>query len=219
MAAAGSMNVGNSALVAAVTALVASLVGAAGLWFREWNARRSAEARRQRELDEARAHLGFLTEWFGAYEAVAPGTDIAPVRAWAADHLQSQLAVLRASRADEQVADGLSFLDRFRVVLLWFPLHSRSGSLVRVFFFFVLLFMGYVLGIAVLAQGDVLGTIVIVLLLIGTGIALLYGLWTLTVRLAHRTADPRLLRAARSPRAERAPERVDWTSGPGRSPP
>ncbi|MFF8771464.1 hypothetical protein [Kitasatospora sp. NPDC015120] len=217
MAAAGSTSIGNSALVAAVTALVASLVGAAGLWFREWNARRSAEARRRRELDEARAHLGFLTEWFSTYEAVAPGTDIAPVRAWAVDHLQSQLRVLRAPQGDDHL-DALSFLDRFRVVLLWLPLRSPAGSLVRLLFFFVLLFMGYALGFAVLAQGDVLGTIVIVLLLIGTGTALLYGLWALTVRLAHRTADPRLLRA-RERAPERAPERVDRTSGPGRSPP
>ncbi|MFK0189798.1 hypothetical protein [Kitasatospora sp. NPDC090308] len=194
-------------LASVVTAMVASILGAAGLWLREWRANRSSELRRRRELDHARARLDYLAQWFTTYAAVAAAPDVESKRQWAAGYLDTERAVLLTADLEERRTARISLWGRMRVLLLLHPLHSVAGWVVRVVFYFILVTVCGVLP-KILTDprtgwGDRIGASLL-LLVIGFGI--LAGLWVLTVRLSPRSTALQAFRSARRGRAGPPPD-------------
>lgn len=185
MAADDAASIPEGLMVSVLSAVVVSVLGVANLWFQEWHTRRNEEARRRRLLDEARAYLGFLTEWLDAHAVIAPGTSIDSVRAQAARVLDQQLRIIHASFAEAQLPQRTPLWAQFRRLLLLYPLRSIAGSLVRLLFYLVVIIVFSVTPGLLLdernAWGDRIGASV---LLIVTGGGLLYGLWRLANRLS-----------------------------------
>ncbi|WP_344492908.1 hypothetical protein [Streptomyces enissocaesilis] len=176
---------GSDIVVSVLTAVVASLLGAAGLWFQEWRTRRRSEARRRHELEEAQAYLAFMAQWFSTHATVAPGVDIARTRLWASERLDRQLRELHVSLSEVSQPRRTPFWARIRKLLLLYRLHSITGSLVRLLFYSVLIIVCSVTPGLLLdertAWGDRIGAS---LLLILVGLGLLFGLGRLVARLS-----------------------------------
>ncbi|MFF8317810.1 hypothetical protein ACF06V_11665 [Streptomyces bobili] len=185
MAADNAASIPEGLIVSVLSAVVVSVLGVANLWFQEWHARRNEEARRRRLLDEARAYLGFLTEWLDAHAVIAPGTSIDSVQAEAARVLNQQLLNIHTSFTEARVPQRTPLWAQFRRLLLLYPLRSIPGSLVRLLFYLVVIIVFSVTPGLLLdernAWGDRIGASV---LLIVTGGGLLYGLWRLANRLS-----------------------------------
>ncbi|AYC38583.1 hypothetical protein [Streptomyces griseorubiginosus] len=185
MAADNAASVPEDLIVSVLSAVVVSVLGVANLWFQEWRARRNAEARRRRLLDEARAYLGFLTEWLDAHAVITPGTSIDSVQAQAATVLDQQLRNIHASFAEARVPQRTPLWAQFRRLLLLYPLRSIAGSLVRLLFYLVVIIVFSVTPGLLLddrnAWGDRIGASGV---LIVAGGGLLYGLWRLANRLS-----------------------------------
>ncbi|MGW7050795.1 hypothetical protein [Streptomyces sp. NPDC054887] len=184
---------GSDIVVSVLTAVVASLLGAAGLWFQEWRMRRRSEARRRHELEEAQAYLAFMSQWFSTHATVAPGVDIARKRLWASELLDRQLRELHVSLSEVQQPRRTSFWARIRKLLLLYRLHSITGSLVRLLFYIILIIVCSVTpGLLVderIAWGDRISAS---LLLILVGFGLLFGLGRLVARLSPEADGLRL---------------------------
>lgn len=191
MVAADSADTLGSLTVSVLSAVIASVAGVTSLWFQEWRARRSAEARRRRELDEARAYLGFLAEWFSTHAMIAPDTNIASTRAWAVKVLSRQLHDLHTSFSVTPRPERTRFWVLFRKLLLLYPLRSVAGSLVRLFFWGTVIIVFSVTPGLLLdkrtAWGDRIGAS---LMLIVIGVGLLYVLWRLVARLSPNARFP-----------------------------
>ncbi|WP_159401128.1 hypothetical protein [Streptomyces sp. NRRL B-24484] len=217
MSAANSLHLTDRVLPSVITAIAASLVGAAGLWFREWRARRNIEVRRRRELDEAQAYLTFLAQWFKVYEAVSPGFDIAPEKAWAASYLENKFQILQVPVDDVQSRpERTPFWGRVRAILLLYPLHSIPASIARLMFYGAL-FLVCEFGLAfLLLDGGWASRIGWSASVIALGFGILFVLWHLVVALSLQTADPRL-RPNRLGRGRREPNWAGW--GAGQAPP
>ncbi|MEU1194039.1 hypothetical protein [Streptomyces sp. NPDC005859] len=187
MAADNAASIPEGLIVSVLTAVVVSVLGVANLWFQEWHARRNEEAGRRRLLDEARAYLGFLTEWLDAHAVIAPGSSIDSVHAQAARVLDQQLRNIHASFAEARVPQRTPLWTQFRRLLLLYPLRSIAGSLVRLLFYLVVIIVLSVTPGLLLdernAWGDRIGASAV---LIVTGGGLLYGLWRLANRLSPR---------------------------------
>ncbi|MFI7894290.1 hypothetical protein ACIFUY_23940 [Streptomyces sp. CACIS-1.16CA] len=185
MVAADSASTSGSLIVSVLSAVTASVIGIASLWFQEWRARRSAEVRRRRQLDEARAYLGFLTDWFTTRTMIEPNASIASTRAWAASVLSRQLYDLHTSFSVTPHQERTRFWPLCRKLLLLYPLRSLAGSLVRLVFYLVAIIVFSVTPGLLLdkdnAWGDRIGAS---LLLMVTGVGCLYGLWRLVARLS-----------------------------------
>ncbi|MFF5935998.1 hypothetical protein [Streptomyces sp. NPDC012508] len=176
---------GSDIVGSVLTAVVASLLGAAGLWFQEWRTRRRSEARRRHELEEAQAYLAFMSQWFSTHAAVAPGVDIARTRLWASNLLVSQLRTVHTSLNEIPQPRRTPFWARIRRLLLLYPLRATPGSLVRLLFYSVLIIVcsvtpGLLLDERV-AWGDRIGAALLLILL---GFGLLFGLGRLVARLS-----------------------------------
>ncbi|WP_033254936.1 hypothetical protein [Kitasatospora phosalacinea] len=198
MASGDDPNFFGNVFASVVTATVASVLGALGLSLREWRARRNTELRRRRELDDARARLDYLAQWFTTYAAVAPGLDVESMRRWATAYLDVELAVLRDAVPEERRTEQMSFRGRIRVLLLLYPLHSVAGWVLRVVFYLVLVTVCGVLP-KILSDprtgwGDRIGAS---LLLLVIGFGTLAGLWALTARLSPRSTELQAFRSAR----------------------
>ncbi len=187
MAADNAASIPEGLVVSVLSAVVVSVLGVANLWFQEWHARRNEEVRRRRLLDEARAYVGFLTEWLDARAEIAPGTSVDSVQTQAARVLDQQLRDIHASFTEARVQQRTPLWAQFRRLLLLYPLHSIAGSLVRLLFYLVVIIVFSVTPGLLLdernAWGDRIGASV---LLIVTGSGLLYGLWHLANRLSPR---------------------------------
>ncbi|MFF7072822.1 hypothetical protein [Streptomyces pseudovenezuelae] len=174
-------------IVSVLSAVIVSVLGVANLWFQEWRSRRSEEARRRRLLDEARAYLGFLTEWLDAHAVIAPGTGIDSAQAQAARVLDQQLRNVHASYTEARVPQRTPLWTQFRRLLLLYPLRSIAGSLVRLLFYLVVVIVFSVTPGLLLdernAWGDRIGASAVLIL---TGGGLLYALWCLANRLSPR---------------------------------
>ncbi|MEU3836658.1 hypothetical protein [Streptomyces microflavus] len=193
MVAADSASASGSLIVSVLSAAIASVVGIASLWFQEWRARRSAEVRRRRELDDARAYLGFLSDWFTARTMIDPDASIGPTRAWATSVLNKQLYDLHASFSVTPHRERTHFWPLCRKLLLLYPLRSLTGSLVRLVFYLVGIIVFSVIPGLLLAKDNTWGDRVgATLLLLLTGVGFLYDLWHLVVRLS--LGDGRYLR-------------------------
>ncbi|MFJ5882375.1 hypothetical protein [Kitasatospora cineracea] len=185
-------------LASVVTAAVASLLGAAGLSLREWQARRNSELKHRRALDDARARLDYLAQWFTTYAAVAPDSDVELMRRWSTAYLDTELGLLRNEGQEEGRVERMSFRERLRGLLLLHPLHSAVGWVLRVAFYFVLVTVCGVLP-KILSDprtgwGDRIGAS---LLLLVVGFGILAGLWVLTVRLSPHSAALQAFRSVR----------------------
>ncbi|MEV3993212.1 hypothetical protein AB0J57_30335 [Streptomyces sp. NPDC049837] len=185
MAADNEATIPEGLIVSVLSAVIASVVGVANLWFQEWRARRNEEARRRRLLDESRAYLGFLTEWVDAHAVIAPGISIVSAQAQAARVLDQQLLDIHASFTVARIPQRTPLWTQFRRLLLLYPLRSVTGSLLRLLFYLVVVIVFSVTPGLLLdernAWGDRIGASI---LLIVTGGGLLYGLWRLANRLS-----------------------------------
>ncbi|MEU8850646.1 hypothetical protein AB0C70_31445 [Streptomyces sp. NPDC048564] len=187
MAADNATSIPEGLIVSVLSAVIVSVLGVANLWFQEWRARRNEEARRRRLLDEARAYLGFLTEWVDGHAVIAPDISIVSAQAQAARILDQQLRDIHASFTVARVPQRTPLWTQFRRLLLLYPLRSVAGSLMRLLFYLVVVIVFSVTPGLLLdernAWGDRIGASV---LLIVTGGGLLYGLWRLANRLSPR---------------------------------
>ncbi|MFG3226773.1 hypothetical protein ACGF07_18550 [Kitasatospora sp. NPDC048194] len=217
MAAADASSVVHDVVTSALPAVVAALLGAAGLWFRDWRARRSAATRRRQQLDEAQAYLGFLGQWFTTYTAIAPGVDIAPARAWAADYLEDQLRALQTPETEAPTGEPTPFRKRVRQILLLYPLRSFAGSSVRLLYYVILALM-VEFTLASLLTSDAWTTrVALATFFLAAGLVVLGVLWRLAVQLSPENAVPGGRREGRARQHRPAP---DWTgSGRGPAPP
>ncbi|WAL71535.1 hypothetical protein OU787_08485 [Kitasatospora sp. YST-16] len=187
-------------LASVITATVASVLGAAGLSLRQWRARRNTELKNRRSLDDARARLDYLAQWFTTYATVAPGPEVESMRRWVAACLDTELVALRAVSREERREERMSFWGRMRALLLLHPLHSVAGWIVRVAFYFGLVTVCGVLPKMLsdprTGWGDRIGASLLLLVL---GFGVLAGLWFLAVRLSPRSEALQAFRSDRRP--------------------
>ncbi|MET8540865.1 hypothetical protein ABZW03_09440 [Kitasatospora sp. NPDC004799] len=217
MAAADASSVVHDVVTSALPAVVAALLGAAGFWFRDWRARRSAAARRRRQLEEAQAYLGFLGQWFSTYTAIAPGADIAPTRAWAADYLEDQLRALQTPETEAPPREKAPFRKRVRLVLLLYPLRSFAGSMVRLLYYVMLALTVEFTVAALLPSDQWLTRVALAAFFLAAGLVILGVLWRLAVQLSPENAVPGGRREGRARQRGPVP---NWTgSDHGRTPP
>ncbi|MFI6845307.1 hypothetical protein OG535_15390 [Kitasatospora sp. NBC_00085] len=217
MAAADASGVVHDVVTSALPATVAALLGAAGLWLRDWRARRSAATRRRQQLEEAQAYLGFLGQWFSTYTAIAPGVDAAPARAWAAGYLEDQLRALQTPETEAPQGEQTPFWKRTRLVLLLYPLHSFAGSMVRLLFYVALALTCEFTSASLVTSDDWATRIVLAAFFLVAGLVTLGILWRLALGLSPGHAVPRI--PPEGPAQRRGPV-PNWTgSDHDRAPP
>ncbi|MEU9078218.1 hypothetical protein ACFYUY_17220 [Kitasatospora sp. NPDC004745] len=206
MAAADASSVVHDVVTSALPAVVAALLGAAGLWLRDWRARRSAATRRRQQLDEAQAYLGFLGQWFSTYAAVAPGADAAQARAWAAGYLEDQLRALQTPEAEAPRGEPTPFRTRTRLVLLLYPLHSFAGSMVRLLYYAALGLTVEFTSASLVTSDEWLVRVALAAFFLVAGLVVLGVLWRLAVQLSPGNAVPGSRHEDRARRAGPAPD-------------
>ena len=129
-----------SLLVPVVTVVVAAAVGA----FQDWRVRRSQTGRRKLTLDDARAQVAFVSEWWEASGALGLAPSVQRDAA-----LRAQTWLAEASQRVAATPLPEPSLDQpgvWRRLLLAYPLRTRAARAVRVTFYLVLGWTPIVLG-------------------------------------------------------------------------
>jgi hypothetical protein len=180
-------------LAPVLAAAVPALLGAVGLWFREWRNHRNDSVRQRRAVESAHLYVRYLSDWFVAYEKAHPDKELTQARDWATRVLDDQLDHVLAARPEyaEEHATGVRFGRILRRMLLLFPLRSVWGVLLRYAYLFALLLVCLFVSFLLVQSGESWGVRVgsaAVVLVPACGI--LYGLWALTVHLSPGRSEP-----------------------------
>ncbi len=179
---------------------ITALVGAVGSSLQDRRIRRRDDVRRRHALDDAQAHVTFLSLWFSAYQAVQPDTQIDEPRRQAAASLDEVFRTLQtALSVPRPRAARPGLWSRIRVAALLIPLRSWGASFVRAAFYLVIIIVG---GVApkILADKthgwvDRVGSTLTFVAFAGVA---LYGLWRLARFLSARSEASRNVGASPS---------------------
>jgi hypothetical protein len=122
-------------LVAAVLVpLLTTVIGALGVIFQDWRTRRSEQGRRKVAVDEARAQVNFVSDWWTAKQLLGQSPHVMQqAERDATTLLDEASAVVSAVRV---AVPGAAPPLTFRRLALLYPFHSGTGKAVRAAFYF-----------------------------------------------------------------------------------
>ena len=123
-----------SIVIALLVPVVTAVVGAIGVAFQDWRARRSTTGRRKLAVDDARAQVNFVADWWNAKKSLGQSPDaLQEAASRATALLEDASAVVSAVRLTSPVPQAPV---TFRRLALLYPFRTREGKAARAAFFF-----------------------------------------------------------------------------------
>ena len=129
----GTQDVVNIVL-AVLVPVVTAVVGAIGVAFQDWRARRGATGRRKLAVDDARAQVNFVADWWNAKKSLGQSPEaLQEAASRATALLEDASAVVSAVRLTSPVPEPPV---TFRRLALLYQFRTREGRAARAAFFF-----------------------------------------------------------------------------------
>jgi len=129
----GTQDVVNIVLTVLVP-VVTAVVGAIGVAFQDWRARRSTTGRRKLAVDDARAQVNFVADWWNAKKSLGQSPEaLQEAASRATALLEDASAVVSALRLTSPVPEPPVTVRR---LALLYPFRTREGRAARAAFFF-----------------------------------------------------------------------------------
>jgi hypothetical protein len=123
-----------SIVLAVLVPVVTAVVGAIGVAFQDWRARRSTTGRRKLAVDEARAQVNFVADWWNAKKSLGQSPEaLQEAASRATALLEDASAVVSAIRLTPPLPKPPV---TFRRLALLYPFRTREGRAARAAFFF-----------------------------------------------------------------------------------
>ena len=121
-------------VIALLVPVVTAVVGAIGVAFQDWRARRSTTGRRKLAVDDARAQVNFVADWWNAKKSLGQSPDALQEAARRATALlEDASAVVSAMRLTSPVPEPPPVT--FRRLALLYHFRTREGKAARAAFF------------------------------------------------------------------------------------
>ena len=122
-----------SIVIAVLVPVVTAVVGAIGVAFQDWRVRRSTAGRRKLAVDDARAQVNFVADWWNAKKSLGQSPEaLQEAASRATALLEDASAVVSAVRLTSPVPKRPV---TFRRLALLYPFRTREGRAARAAFF------------------------------------------------------------------------------------
>jgi hypothetical protein len=120
-------------VLAVLVPVVTAVVGAIGVAFQDWRVRRSTAGRRKLAVDDARAQVNFVADWWNAKKSLGQSPEaLQEAASRATALLEDASAVVSAVRLTSPVPERPV---TFRRLALLYPFRTREGRAARAAFF------------------------------------------------------------------------------------